>query len=364
MSNHKNIFSLAIVLMLILTSCQEEKGLHPAKKNIEDAVFASGYTEQENGYTVSAKVEGIILSLPVNEGDSVSTNKVIAIIENDVQNNQLQDAVAVYKDALENASTDSPQLQSIQLQIDQAKQQLEFDHENYLRNKELWDKKSVSQLDFEKAELQYKASQSNLSALQKQYQEVRNALQLSVERSLVQVNTQRSLLNDYELTTGQSGKVIKVFKKQGELARRGEVIAKIGSGKYIIRLFVSEDDITKINIGDPAAVNINTYPDQTFMAAITKIYPAFDETEQSYIVEAEFKQYPQKMFSGTQLQANIETGNRKDVLVIPTDYVYRGNFVKLQHGEEKQIKTGSKNREWTEVISGLTEEDVIVNPNN
>jgi macrolide-specific efflux system membrane fusion protein len=154
--------------------------------------------------------------------------------------------------------------------------------------------------------------------------------------------------------------VIKVFKKQGELVRRGEAIAKIGSGEYIIKLFVSEDDITKINIGHPVVVNINTYPDQTFEAEITKIYPAFDETEQSYIVEAVFKQLPQKMFSGTQLQANIETGNRKDVLVIPTAYISRGSFVQLKYGGEKKIETGSKNKEWTEVVSGLAEGDVIV----
>lgn len=364
MRNYKNIFLLAMILVIILASCQQEETTLPAKKNIADAVFASGYTEQENNYTVSAKVDGIILSLLVKEGDSVAKNNVIAIIENDVQNNQLQDALAVYKDALKNASPNSPQLQSIQTQIDQAKQQLEFDEENYLRNKELWGKKSVSELDFEKAELQYKTSQSNLIALQKQYQEVQNTLKLSVERGRVQVNTQRSLLKDYELTTGESGKVIKVFKKQGELVRRGEAIAKIGSGEYIIRLFVSEDDITKINTGHPAVVNINTYPDKTFAAEITKIYPAFDETEQSYIVEAEFEQFPEKMFSGTQLQANIETGNRKDVLVIPTAYVSRGGFVQLKYGEEKKIETGSKNKEWTEVISGLVEGDVIVKPND
>ncbi len=364
MKNNRKLFFWAITMSFILIACQQQETSLPVKKNIEDAVFASGYTEQENNYTVSAKVDGIILSLPVKEGDSVTKNDLIAVIENEVQNNQLQDALVVYKDAVKNAAPDSPQLQNIQTQIDQAEQQLKFDKENYMRYKELWDKKSVSMLDFEKAELQYKAAQNHLLALQKQYKEVQNALQLSVERSLVQVNTQRSLLKDYELTTEVSGKVINLFKKQGELAGRGEPIAKIGSGKYIIRLFVSEDDITKVNIGQTAAVNINTYPGRSFPAIITKIYPGFDKAEQSYIVEAEFEQLPEKMFSGTQLQANIETGSRKNALVIPTDYVSRGNFVMLENGKEQKIETGSKNRDWTEVISGITEKDIIKKPNN
>ena len=363
--NHRAPFLLYLTtLLFMLSSCAERKTVLPARKNIEDAVFASGYTEQENHYTVSAKVDGIITSLPVKEGDSVTTNDLIAIIENEIQNNQLLDALVVYEDAMENAAPQSPQLQHIQTQIDQAREQVAFDEAHYLKYKSLWSKKSVSKLDFEKAELQYKAAQNNLLALQKQYKEVQNALQLSVQRSLVQVNTQRSLLEDYELTTKAPGRVIYVFKKQGELVRRGEAIAEIGSGAYIIKLFVSEDDITKVNTGHPVAVNINTYPNEAFEAVVTKIYPGFDEKEQSYIVEAQFERLPEKMFSGTQLQANIETGSRKNVLVIPTNYLSKGSYVMLENGEEKQIETGSKNSDWTEVISGISEKDALVNPNN
>jgi macrolide-specific efflux system membrane fusion protein len=352
----------AATLAILLTACNRQETTVPERKNIEDAVFASGYIEQENNYTVSAKVEGILLTLPVKEGDSVSRNDLIAVVEYDVQNDQLQDAQVVYEDAVKNASPNSPQLLNLQTKIEQAEKQLAFDKENYLRYKDLLEKKSVSQLDFEKAELQYKAAQSNLVSLQKNYDEALSGLNLNVQRTAVQVNTQKTLLKDYKLLTEAGGTVINVFKKQGELLRRGEAIATIGSGAYIIKLFVSEDDITKVDIGQPIAVNLNTYPSETFWAKVTKIFPGFDETEQSYIVEAQFDQLPEKMFSGTQLQANIQTGSRKNVLVIPTAYVVRGSYVLLENGEEQKIETGSKNSTWTEVISGITENDIIVKP--
>lgn len=360
--NRKSVLAGVILNAILLTSCEQPEAIAPVRKNIEDAVFASGYLEQENNYTVSAKVDGILVSLPVKEGTTVGKKELIAAIENDVQHNQLTDALAVYRDAEEDASPNSPQLQHLQVQIEQAEEQLEFDAENYSRYKQLWAKKSVSQLDFEKAKLQYEAAQNNLRALRENYAEVEQNLRLNVERSLVQVNTQQSLLKDYRLVAEEAGQVIRVFKKRGELVRRGEAIAEIGSGAYVIKLFVSEDDIVKVNIGHPVAVNINTYPDQTFRATVTKIYPGFDEMEQSYIVEAQFKQLPEKLFSGTQLQANIETGSRKNALVIPTDFVSRGSYVLLESGEEKQIKIGSKNGAWTEVIAGISEEDLIVKP--
>ena len=363
MKNTRKIsFWCLLGLTLMLASCNSEETTVPVRKHIDEAVFASGHIEQENNYTVSAKVEGILLSFPIKEGDEVHKNDVIAIIENEVQNNQLQDAIAVYKDAADNASPNSPQLQSLQTQIDQGQQQLAFDKENYVRYKGLWEKKSVSKVEFEKAELQYKASLNNLLALEKNYSELRNSLKLNVQRSQVQVHTQQSMLKDYKLITGESGKVINVFKKQGELVRKGEAIANIGSGDYLIKLFVSEDDITKVNIGQAVSVHINTYPDQSFPARVSKIYPGFDESEQSYVLEAQFDQMPEKMFSGTQLQANIETDRRKNVVVIPREFVSKGSFVRLENGEEKQIETGSKNNDWVEVISGISEQDIIVKP--
>ncbi|MEO1415586.1 MAG: HlyD family efflux transporter periplasmic adaptor subunit [Bacteroidota bacterium] len=360
--SQKGYIIYLIGLAVLTAACTQQEQTQPALKNIEDAVFASGYIEQEYNYTVSAKVDGILLSCPVKEGDSVTKGEIIATIENDVQNNQLQDALAVYADASQNASANSLQLQQIQTQIDQAKQQLAFDKENYVRYKDLREKNSVSQLEFEKIALQYQASQNNLESLEQNFAEVQKSLKLTEERSLVQVQTQRSMLKDYQLTTGVSGQVINVFKKQGELARRGEPIAKIGSGQYLIKLFVSEDDITKVALGQWVATSINTYPDEAFRARVTRIYPGFDEAEQSYIVEAAFEQMPEKMFSGTQLQANIEVGGRQNVLMIPTSFLSRGSYVMLENGREKQIITGSTNKDWTEVVSGLSPEDIILKP--
>ena len=355
-----------VSLLLILISCEQKEIVttKPVKKDIEEAVFASGYIEHENNYTISTKVEGIMTTLSVKEGSMVSQNDLIAIIENDLQNNQLQDALVVYDDAVKNASPNSPQLQSIQIQINQAKEQLAFDEENYKRYKALYEKKSIAQLEYEKVELQYENSKSNLIALEKNYKEAANNLKLSVDRSQVQVDKQNLLLKDYELRTKKSGLVINIFKQQGELLRKGETIAKIGNGDYIIKLFVSEDDITKVDIGNTVTVDLNTYVDQSYRATVTKIYPSFDKTEQSYIVEAKFEKMPEKMFSGTQLQADIKIGERKSVLVIPSGFVSKENTVMLENGEERIIKVGHSNGTWTEVVSGISEQDKIVKPNS
>lgn len=353
---------LAVVVSMFQSCSKRAETTSPERMAIEEAVFASGHMEQEGTHVLSANADGILLSLSLKEGQEVGDSQLIAVIQNDVQSNQVSDALISYEDASKSAATTSPALQNLSVQIAQAQKQLSFDQNNYQRFKELYDQKSVSKLEFEKYELQYTAAQNNLKVLEESYKDLQSTLKLTEERNRIQLNTQRDRLKDYYVFSSRPGVIIKVLKKEGELVRRGETIAQVASGNFIVKLFVSEDDIVKVNVGQSVALNINTYPNQPFKAIVHKIYPGFDESEQSYIVEATFDQFPPKMFNGTQLQANIEVGNRENVLVIPSSYLIKGQFVKLESGEEKAVKTGARTTEWTEIISGLSENEVIAKP--
>ncbi|SHJ88053.1 efflux RND transporter periplasmic adaptor subunit [Epilithonimonas mollis] len=362
----KNTITRTVLFLFagMLISCNKTEKTKPVRKNLEDAVFASGYVEKDEEYLISAKISGNILDILVTEGDQISKNSLVATIENKIQTEQLKDAETVYSQSRKNTSSSSAQLLQIQSQIDQAQHQAEQDKVNFQRYQELRVKNSVSQLDLEKAQLQYRASQNNLISLQKNYQDTKSTLELVEKRNAIQVDQQNEILKDYNITSPGKGEVLTVFKKKGELVKQGDNIVKIGNGHFKLRLYVSEDDIAKIRIGQKAAIRLNTYPNDTFSATIVKILPAFDETEQSYIVEAKFEKLPKAVFSGTQLQADIETTKRKNVLVIPTSYITKGNYVTLENKVQKQIVTGSKDNEWTEIRSGISEKDVLLKPKN
>lgn len=353
-------FSVLAFSSITFLSCHKKEETTPVRKNIENAVFVSGFVTQENEYVISANVSGILQDIYVSEGNQVGQNQNIAIIKSDVQNTQLQDAKVVNSDAQENLHSSAPQLSQLKTQISQAKNQFQNDKTNYLRYQDLRGKNSVSQLDLDKAKLQYEASQNNLIALQKNYDEVQNVLQLNAERTKIQISTQNAVLGDYRITSDNPGTVIQVSKKKGELVRPGETIATIGSGKYLLKMYVSEEDIVKVNLGQKVSVQLNTETNKTYSARVSKIYPGFEESEQSYIVEANFDKLPEKLFSGTQMQANIEISTKKNILVIPSKFISTGKYVTLSSGEQLEIKVGDKNAQWTEVLSGITENDKII----
>lgn len=354
------IIFTSVISVLLLPACNQQEHTRPVRKNIQEAVFASGYVSQADEYLIAANADGTIEACHIKEGDSIRNGQLLVKIKSDVQHRQLQELQAVYREAQRNADETAPQLAQIRIQIEQAELQLDQDKTNYLRFKELNEKNSVSQLEFEKTRLQYESSKRNMELLQKNYREVAAALQLSADRSLAQLQSQQALLSEYTLIADQAGIAIQVNKKKGELVRRGEVIARIGSGPFVLKLLVAEEDITRIEPGQKAAVHLNIYPDRTFSASIDKILPGFNETEQSYVVEATLDELPEKLFNGTQLQANINIGRRENVLVIPVEYLEQGKYVSLDNGEQRTITVGDKNGEWVEVTSGLSDSDMLV----
>lgn len=363
MSTKKISLPTLAFLSLGISACTEQPtSVAPVYKVLQQSIFASGHLEQQDEYVIAATAEGSIQELNIREGDPVSQGELLLRIKSAVLNTQLEEAMVVYNDALQNAQVASPQLQQWQTQIKQAKTQVEQDQLNYERYRDLRNKNSASQLELEKAEMQYKASSSNLQVLEKNFQQTQNALELNARRSLQQVKTQQALLNEYRIQADKAGMVIKVYKKKGELLRKGEIIARIGSGPYLLKLFIAEEDITKVKIGQTLSVQMNNYPDTLFSARLSKILPAFDPSQQSYLAEAVFERQPPLLLVGTQLQANIDLEGSKRVLVIPSRALLRGQFVQLRDGTEKKIKVGQKLGNWIEVKSGLTPNDLLVLP--
>jgi hypothetical protein len=63
------------------------------------------------------------------------------------------------------------------------------------------------------------------------------------------------------------------------------------------------------------------------------------------------------------LQANFIVSEKKNVLVIPTNYLSDGDSVILQDGNKKQaIKRGIKTLEWVEVTDGLNGNETLALP--
>ena len=66
-------------------------------------------------------------------------------------------------------------------------------------------------------------------------------------------------------------------------------------------------------------------------------------------------------YHGTQLEANILIGEKKNALLVPRNYVGFGNKVNIKGKDENVIiKTGIVSTEYVEVLDGVTKDDILL----
>lgn len=352
-----------LVILLWLVSCKENQEIQPQRKDIIDAVFASGKVVANKEYQVTAITEGYLNHLWVQEGDTVKNGQPLFQLVNDIQQIQLNNAAYNYQYAKENQGAESPQMIQAQEKIKQAEQKLLTDSINVARYQKLLLTNAVARVDYDKLLLEYHNDQSALTILKNDWLQWKRNLGLNTEnaKAQYQLQSQNNLL--YTLNSETNGQLLNVFKKKGDLVKKGETIGKIGSGLLVAKLYVAEDDIQRIQMDQTLLITLNTDKDSIYSAKVSKLYPSFDEISQSFIVEATFINNPKMLKVGTQLQANFIISEKKNALVVPTSCLLGGDSLQLLGDRPKvKVKTGIKTVEWTEILSGITEFDVIENP--
>ncbi|MGA0557503.1 efflux RND transporter periplasmic adaptor subunit [Larkinella sp. VNQ87] len=343
-----------------LTGCRQETVTQPQRRDVIDAVFASGTLMPRDQYTLTAQVEGYLEHKYIQDGDSVRRGQLLFRITDESARANLTSAQANYELARQNAAEQSPQLAALRTQLDAARRKMLTDSVNRNRYAVLLRTQAVSRADFDRAELAYTTSRADYLATQHDLQNLRQSLDNQQQTARAQWIGQQENYRNFTLRSEADGRVLQTQKVPGELVRKGDVLATIGAGPLEVRLFVTEDDVQKVRAGQSVLVELNTQRGTIYPATITRIYASFDTKEQAFRVDAVFKRPPASQLAGTQLQANIIVARQARALVIPKEYITDDNRVRLRDGSERRVQAGIRGDTWVEIRSGLTEQDELV----
>ena len=87
-----------------------------------------------------------------------------------------------------------------------------------------------------------------------------------------------------------------------------------------------------------------------------------NERTKTFMVEAQFKEVPEKLYPFITFEANIVIKSREKVLLIPRNLLVNDSTVENSKGELIKIKTGLMDFQMVEVLSGLAESDELILP--
>ena len=357
---------LSIATACLLAACgKKTQETKPIRKDVIETVFASGILEAKNTYTLKAQADGYLSAVNFEEGDIVSSGQLLAVIDNKESGFNQESAKDLYDIAQSNTQNNAPALLQAQNAISLNKQKMEQDFVQFQRYKKLWEDNSIAKIDLENSELQYKTSKNNYESSLENYKQIKQqaAQQVISNKAIKEVNT--IVLSKNQIKAQKSGKIYKKYKQIGDYVTRGEAIALIGEPSEIYaKVNIDESNINRIKVGQEALVQLNTNKDKTYRGTVAEIYPAFDENTQSFLCKITFNEALDFTIVNTQLQSNITVATTKNALLIPRNFVDFGGNVEIKGKKEKvKITTKFASSDWVQVLSGITDNTILVTDN-
>ena len=350
------------ILFAIFISCNNgQEKTKPVIENITESVYASGIVKSENQYQVFPTVNGLIKKILVTEGQEIKMGEPIINIDNEAAQLGNENAKIAAEYNAVNANTDK--LNEFKANIALTKSKMENDSLLLERQRDLWEKNIGSRIELEQRALAFQNSSTNYSASLLRYNDLLKQLNFSSRQSNNNFQISSTIAADYTIKSNIDGKIYSILKEQGEIVNPQTPVAIIGDAtNFIIELQVDEFDISKIIVGQKIIVSMDSYKDQIFEAVIKKIFPILNDRTKSFTVEANFISQPPTLYPNLTVEANIVVQTKSNVLTIPREFLLEDSFVLLSNKEKRKIVTGLKDYKKVEIVSGLSDGEIILKP--
>ena len=351
-----------LTLVLLFLSCGKNEEVKPLRQDIQELVFASGQLEWDDSYNVIAQTDGVLGKVVFEVGQPVTKGMIIASIDNKVNEVNAESAQEQLVISNQNVTANAPALLQLEQNIQFAQSKYLQDKKQAERYERLQQNNIGSKVEYENAQLAAKNSLTNLKALQKQYDVLKQQAQQQLIASRAQLKSNKVLQGYNSVVVAESGTVVKKFKNQGDYVKKGDIIATIGNQQKVEAVLnVDENSIGKIKLGQTVYVKLNTEKSKVYNGKVTEILSAFDVQSQSFICKVTFNEPLAQSLFGTQLEANILVAEKKNALLIPRNYMGFGNKVNVKGKDENVIlKIGIISTDYVEVLDGLSETDVLL----
>ena len=264
------------------------------KSEPENQLTLSGNIEAHESL-VSFKVQGRIIDLPVEEGQSVEPGALLARLDDAdyKQKVRIDEANVHVREsnlALTLAGTREQEVKASQQTMLDAQADLQEKKLDYDRAQRLFSKDEVSAQDRDLAETALKRAEATFRAAQQRYNEAVEGSRkedIAIARAnLTEANANLGLSRvnlDYTILRAPSAGVITVRQAElGEVVVPGTPVVTLADLDHIwLRAYIAETDLGRIRWGQEATITTDTYPGKQYRGRISFISSTAEFTPKS-----------------------------------------------------------------------------------
>jgi membrane fusion protein, multidrug efflux system len=293
---------------------------------LKDTIFnhyldIQGNVDTKENILIQPEFSGTLTSLTVKAGDRVSKGQILGRVDDAGMSSQLASAESKYS----------------------------LDKTTFERQKNLWDKKIGS-------EIQYLQAQTQMIASQKAVSQMRAQLAKTVIRAPF------------------TGTIDEVFVEKGQVVAPGTpngLMRIVNLGNMYVSTSIPETYIGKLKVGDAVDVYLTSLG-KTYKGKVRQVGNFINPNNRSFGIEVSVPN-PDNLLRPNQVaKLKIIDYVNKDAVVVPTNviqedgkgnqyvYVVKGSNGKTGTAKKVIVTVGKSSDNVTEVLSGLSANDIIV----
>ena len=250
----KSSILIATTFMLSAIACNNNK-----------RTFDASGTFEVDEVVVSSEVPGKILSLTVNEGDTISQGKVVGEIDSTNLILQKQQVQATIHSLSEKEASVTPQVDLLQKQLAVQESQLQNLLHEKTRFENLLKQDAATGKQVDDISAQIDVAQKQIAVTRQQIDVQRNNVSTQnrsimserspLEKQIDQLNNQ---IDKTDIVNPVSGTVITKYAETGELTSAGKALYEIADlSEMILRAYISGSQLSQVKLGQTVKVLVD-----------------------------------------------------------------------------------------------------------
>jgi RND family efflux transporter MFP subunit len=289
------------------------EAISPSMHEFASAFSFLGTFEPIRQNTIGSDAQGKLIKLTIEEGDKVSQGQILAKVDDEM----------------------------LQLQLDNAEISLESQKNDDARNSNLAKENAIAGVQIEKTKLGIRSAENQKKQLQKQ-------------------------LRSTNITAPFSGVITKKLVDLGSVIGAGSPLFEITDISALkLTVSVPERDILKFKLSQPVAIKVDIYGDRSFDGKVTNISVQADKSH-NFKVQITINNSNRELMAGMYGSASLTNSESTTALSIPRKALIGSTknpqVYVVRNGKSilTSFNAGTSDGEYIEVISGISKSDRIV----
>ena len=314
-----------------------------ARGELTAEVMGTGTLEARVKASISPKISGRVRTIAVDQGDEVSSGKVLVTLDDD----ELQQQVEIAQANLETAQAAIDRLKSDEVRAAATLTAAKSEHQ---RNEKLRVGNAISQSDIDKSAEGLAVAEAGVARAK--FAVVEGRMQLVAAEKTMQYHQAR--LADTQITSPFDGLIVRRQRDAGDIAVPGSpILTLISTEELWISAWVGETEMSRLEVDQPARVVFRSEPDREFSGKVYRLGREADRETREFVVDVRVLELPSNWAVGQRADVYIETERKPDVTLLPPA------FVVWRENEAGVFLNTNGSAEWRPLVLGLRRHDMV-----